>query len=138
VSACIANAGDSKATKDWMASHHVPQLNAQGAAIFLRNSSGVGYDASNSTGRYALTVLDNGLCTVFAEHAKDSDVIELLKASQTGLVQQKDYPDPNKAGLHHYDFVLNRGGVDYNVVISTAAAPANIQAFLSIARRTAN
>ena len=136
--ACIANAGDGEAQRSWMDAHHVPHLNSQGAAIFLKNDSGVGYDASNTSGRFALTVLDNGVCTVFAEHAKDGDVISALETSKAGVSRQNDHPDTTDPRLHHYDYILTHGGIDYTVIVSTDTVPGHIQAMLSIARRVPN
>jgi hypothetical protein len=67
--ACVPQYGDIYAVRKWLEDRKVPRMPDAGAVHFLNGRSGTVYDASNATGRYGVTTLDNGVCDAFAETA---------------------------------------------------------------------
>ena len=140
--ACVPQYGDIFAVRKWLEDRKIPHMADAGAVHFLSGRSGTVYDASNATGRYGVTTLDNGVCDAFAETALASDVIDFLETSlkSKGLtvIRLKDYADPHAARLHHYDYLIVRDGVNYNLVASVSDATHVIQAQLGFWRRGPN
>jgi hypothetical protein len=137
--ACVPQYGDILAVRNYLEDHKVPHMPDEGAVHFLKGRSGIVYDASNRTGRYGVTTLDNGVCDAFAETAKPSDAVGFLEASlkSKGLtvIRLKDYVDPRETRLHHYDYLIVRDGVTYDLVASVGDATHTIQAQLGFWRR---
>ena len=137
--ACVSQLGDILAVRTWLEDRHVPHMAEGGALHFLDGKAGVVFDASNKTGRYGLTTLDNGLCDVFADRAKASDVIPLLeatlKAGGLTVIRLKDDFETEDTRRHHYDYLVIRDGVNYNLVATVSDATDGLQAQLAFWRR---
>jgi hypothetical protein len=139
--ACVAQFGDVAKVTGWLETRHVPHASEALAIALLKGRPGTAYDASNSTGKYALTVDGNGVCTVFAPQAKAADLIVELDSALKNLhlttYLLDDHPDKSDARVRHRDYLVVHGGVNYDLVASTAEG-SNLQAILSFWNRGTN
>jgi hypothetical protein len=139
--ACVVQYGDIAAVRAWLDDCHVPHMPDQGAVHFLAGKAGIVYDASNPTGRYGVTTLDNGVCDAFAETAQASEVIDVLektlKAQKSTVIRLDDHPESKDSRLHHYDYLIIHDGVNYDLVASVSDATQTLQAQIGFWRRSA-
>jgi hypothetical protein len=138
--ACVAQYGDIAAVRAWLDDRHVPHMPDQGAVHFLAGKAGIVYDASNPTGRYGVTTLDNGVCDAFAETAQAPEVIDVLektlKAQKSTVIRLGDRRESKDSRLHHYDYLIIHDGVDYDLFASVSDATQTIQAQIGFWRRS--
>ena len=137
VQTCVQFPGDTTKVQGWLEQRSVPKLSPQMLAALLRNRPGIGYDTSNTSGRFALTLESGGLCTAYAERADSAELFRILERllndAHLEFKQMSDRTDPREPALRHRGFVLTKEGRPYTMVISTSAAEGKIQAFLSLA-----
>ncbi len=107
---CVQFTGDPTAVRNFLNEHHVPELNSQGRAIFVRDHVGIGYDASNKVTRLAVVSEDNGACTVFGEKADPSKIPELIEATAKGQgiqIDQNGSKENEGTVSHFYTVTIN-------------------------------
>ncbi|MEO6947853.1 MAG: hypothetical protein ABI150_15135 [Nitrobacter sp.] len=134
-STCLSFADDPKAIRDLMKQHHVPELNDQGRAIFLRDHVGVGFDATNMVTRLALVSEDSGVCSAFAGQANASEIGPMLaattKARGLDLVQTSGKETTSATSSFYKIKVKDHL---YRLVVSSNPIPnASVQAAITLA-----
>ena len=134
VQSCIRLAGDPSGVRDFVRQRHVPELNPEGKAIFLKDHVGIGFDATNKITRMVLISEDNGVCSVFAETVDVSKIVEsletVLKKAGVSLVQTSTRQQGSLTS-HNYDLTLKER--NFKLVVSTGDNPkASVHAMLTL------
>jgi hypothetical protein len=135
---CLQYPNNPAALRSFMVGHHVPELNAEGRAIFLKGRSGVGFDATNQITRLAVVSEDNGTCTVFAEKADAIEIAGLIEAAFKKLnaeVTGQNEVNTGPGHSHVYNLIIN--SLPFTFVWSANANQAGaVQAALTLAPKT--
>ncbi len=136
VETCIQFAGNAAELRAGLAQHSVPALPSPVADIFLGGRTGAAYDTSIPTARLALVSADDGSCSAYAETADPAQVIAGLEADlqQAGLspALSGESADPQNPALHHRDYRVTIGGRPWVILMTSTAAPGQIQAVLTL------
>jgi hypothetical protein len=135
--ACLSHAGDGAAQRKFLEDHHVPQLPAAGLAVFLQNRPGIGYNASNGSGRLAVTIEIDGVCTVYSDSAAIADVFSALDSMLplSGMDVSDMRAHDRTPSEHVRDYVLTKDGQRFTLVASTFEGPGTVKAIFSISLR---
>jgi len=135
IATCVRFAGDPKSVRTFMNEHHVPELNPQGRAIFLRDHVGVGFDATNRVTRLALVSEDNGVCSAFAGQADRSRIAPLLEsvAKRQGFVLSPISGTAHEPASSDFHQVKIKDHLYKLVVSSNSVAGASVQAAITLA-----
>lgn len=122
--ACLRHLGNPTRVRQFLASHNVPPLSAEASAVFMRNSEGVGFDASNKITRMALISEDVGVCSVFAENADITRVDPLLQSTleRAGLKAHLS-EERKRDGLTSRTYEFAFAGRPFFIVASTGNDP---------------
>ncbi len=134
-SACVQLGGNPSAVRAFMNQRHVPELNPQGRAIFLRDHQGVGFDASNKLSRMALVSEDNGVCTAFVESADISQVVPLLESTlKNAGIQLTENGERETEGASSRFYKLATRGREFNLIITVnpRASLGGVKAILTL------
>ena len=135
--ACLLEAGDAAAQIKFLEDHHVPHLPSAGLAIFLQKRPGVGYDASNGSGRLAVTVENNGVCTVYSDSAATADAFPALDAlvPNSGMAVAGMRAHDRSPTEHFRDYILTKDARRFTLVASTSEGPGTMKAIFSVSPR---
>jgi hypothetical protein len=135
IATCVRFAGDPKSVRTFMSEHHVPELNPQGRAIFLRDHVGIGFDASNRVTRLALVSEDNGVCSAFAGQADRSRIGPLLEsvAKRQGFALSPIGGNAHEAASSSSYQVKIKDHLYKLIVSSNSVVGASVQAAITLA-----
>ena len=133
--ACVRFAGEPAQLRVALKRRNVPELKPEARTVFMRDRSGVGFDASNRVARLAIVSQDSGLCDVFLGDRDGADVIPLLEQSlrQEGVVLAREHEE-DRGTMHTVTYRLTLKSHPYSIVASVDPGPrGSVRAILTLA-----
>ena len=125
---CVRFAAQPKALRHWAAGRQLAQLPGVYANSFLYGLPGRVYDATTPAGRLVLVSQDGGSCSVVADKANGSALLDRLdadlKAAGVTYKITADGPDPQEKALHNRAYDASLGGRHWLMLISTVGGAA--------------
>jgi hypothetical protein len=135
---CVQFAGDRAGLRDWARRTGLVEVPEQARAAFLREASGMVFDASNQVGKFVLISDDAGGCSTVAELADGQAVIAALEADlrQAGIsfAPGRDADDPEERQLRHREYTASTGTRTWRIVVGTVRDRQGGQAMLTATR----
>ena len=132
---CLRFMGDPVRIRDMLRGKNVPELKPEARAIFLRDRTGVGFDASNRAARLAIVSQDSGLCDVFLADKGERNVVPLLEQSlrQGGFTLTKK-GEEDRGAMHAVSYGIALGSRPFTIVASVNPNPSgSVRAILTLA-----
>jgi hypothetical protein len=120
---CLPYAGRPQALRQWATLEKLPAVPDPARAAFLNGAPGQVFDASNSTGKFALLSSDDGICAVVTDQAGDLEVAQALERVLSGagikfrLVIERD--DKLNPKLHHREYLASRPPQAWRLLAAT-------------------
>ena len=132
VESCLKHAGNIAKLADWAPSRKLTPLTNDVAKVFLLGSPGRGWSASNHSGKYAIVMREDGLCTVFTRRAKPQSTRKyffevlnrLLPESKVDRTEYTKKKRLKKGFLETTHFFFSKEGSKkvLDIVISTSSS----------------
>jgi len=121
---CLQFAGNATGLRDALRRKGVPELKQEARAIFMRDKTGSGFDASNKTTRLAIVSKDNGLCDVVLGDKSGADVVPLLEESLKRIrIEITKEGEEDRGQMHVTFFSLRLRSQPFKIVASTNNHP---------------
>jgi len=128
VNGCLAHSGSARGLRGWVARQNLPVLPAPEQAQVLNGRPGIGYDASNGDGHFALASFNNGWCVAWATDADRAKLIRELEAAlrraDVGFIVQDDSEYQGHADKRDRLYALIRNGRRLTLLMTTTVTAA--------------
>jgi hypothetical protein len=124
--ACVSSYAQVDAVSSRSKKMSLSEITGDPATKYLKGRSGRVWYGQNVSGAYAVSLLDNGLCSVFV-HAGDAAQLRSafeswLPPEETGITVAKE-AIPASPGLTSTSYMLRGGNVRETWVLTVASAP---------------